>query len=61
MVENEKNKKTKNKILKDLGFLVMIIFALFILYKVFFNVKATRKTNKDFRSYYFKSNSKLKS
>ena len=58
MVENEKSKK--NKIIKDLGFLVMIIFALFILYKVFFNVKETRKTNKDFRSYYFEK-SKLKS
>ena len=57
MVKNEKDKK--NKIIKDLGFLVLGLIALYILYKVFFNVKETRKTNKEFHNHYFpKSSSK---
>ena len=62
MVENDKSEKSqKNKMLKDLGFLVMGLFALFILYKVFFKVKEINKTSKGFRDEYFKSISKLKS
>ena len=58
-MKNLKNLK-KNKIFKDLGFLVLFLLALVFIYKVFFNIKETRKTNKDFRSYYFEK-SKLKS
>jgi hypothetical protein len=62
MVKNDKSEKSKkNKMLKDLGFLVLFLLALVFIYKVFFNVKANRKTDKDFFDHYFKSNSKLKS
>mgnify|MGYP003388825722 FL=1 len=60
MVKNEKSEKSqKNKMLKDLGFLVLFLLALVFIYKVFFKVKANRKTDKDFFDHYFeKSKSK---
>ena len=59
MVKNEKSKKSeKNKMLKDLGFLVLFLLALVFIYKVFFKVKEINKTKKDFRDDYFKSISK---
>ena len=59
MVKNEKSKKSeKNKMLKDLGFLVLFLLALVFIYKVFFKVKEINKTKKDFRDEYFKSISK---
>jgi hypothetical protein len=60
MVGNDKSEKSqKNKMLKDLGFLVLFLLALVFIYKVFFKVKANRKTDKDFFDHYFeKSKSK---